>query len=416
VKLPPYLELFSNRRVSAVLFLGFASGLPLALTGGTLQAWLAVASVDMHTIGLFAAVGLPYTLKFLWAPFMDRYAPPILGRRRGWMLLTQIALILGIALMGAQSPERAPFALAAIALLVAFFSASQDVVFDAYRTDVLHKKERGAGAAVSVLGYRLGMIVSGAVALILADQIGWEMTYWIMAGLMLIGLGATLFAPQPEQAAAPPKSLDEAIWGPLRDIFSRDRAIQILLLIVLYKLGDAFAGTLTTAFLLRGVGFTLTEVGAINKGLGLAATILGALFGGALMFRLGLYRALLYFGILQAFSNLVFMVLALTGKSYAIMVLAVGIENLCGGMGTAAFVVLLMALCNRRFSATQYALLSALASIGRVFVGLPSGYVVEGVGWANFFLLTFLTALPGLIILRFLRGQIVELEEEKHLP
>ncbi len=332
------------------------------------------------------------------------------------MLLTQIALILGIILLGAQSPQRAPFALAAVALLVAFFSASQDIVFDAYRTDVLRDQERGAGAAMSVLGYRLAMLASGAVALILADQIGWRITYWIMAGLMLVGLFATLLGPQPEQVVVPPKTLEEAIWGPLRDFFLRDRAIQILLLVVLYKLGDAFAGTLTNTFLLGEIGFSLTEVGSINKGLGLAATILGALFGGALIFRLGLYRALMLFGLLQAFSNLAFMGLALTGKSYSIMVLAVGIENLCGGMGTSAFVVLLMALCNRRFTATQYALLSALASIGRVFVGLPSGYVVEEVGWANFFFLTFLTALPGLIILRISRDQITGLEEEKRLP
>jgi MFS transporter, PAT family, beta-lactamase induction signal transducer AmpG len=407
----PYLKIFGNRRIAVVLFLGFSSGLPLALTSGTLQAWMTVAGVDIATIGLFSLVGLPYLFKFLWAPVMDRFVPPLLGRRRGWIVLMQIALAAGIFVMASLDPAGVPVGLAALALLVAFLSASQDIVYDAYRTDVLREKERGAGAAVSVLGYRAAMLVSGALALIIADQIGWHATYSLMAMLMLALAIATVLGPEPEVPVKPPARLIEAIAGPLKDFFSRKDAWSILVLIVLYKLGDAFAGTLTTAFLLRGVGFSLTDVGAINKTLGLIATIVGALFGGALMVKLGLLRSLLLFGILQALSNLSFMVLAWIGKSYPVMVAAVGFENFSGGMGTAAFVALLMGLCNPRFSATQFALLSAAASVGRVLVGPPAGYIVKAIGWADFFFLTFLVALPGLLLLWWLRGTVASLSK-----
>jgi len=406
----PYIDVFRNRRIATVLLLGFSSGLPLALAGGTLQAWLTTAGVNIETIGIFSLVGLPYTLKFLWAPFLDRFVPPLLGRRRGWILVLQAALGLVLAAMGGISPQRAPLSLALFALLLAFGSASQDTVIDAYRTDVLREKERGAGAAVAVLGYRIAMLVSGALALVLSDQIGWRHTYWLMAWLMAAGMLVTLFGPEPENEPAPPKTLEEAVIGPLKEFFSRHGALTLLLLIVLYKLGDAFAGTLTTTFLIRGVGFTPTDVGTINKGLGMLATIAGALYGGALMARLGLYRSLMLFGILQGVSNLSFMLLAWAGKSYALMVLAVGIENLTGGMGTAAFVALLMALCDHRYTATQYALLSAAAAIGRVFIGPPSGFIVEAVGWVTFFFFTFLAALPGLWLLWRMRRDIAGLE------
>lgn len=401
-----YLEIFRSRRVAVVCLLGFSSGLPLALTGGTLQAWMTVSGVDLATIGIFTLVGIPYTWKFLWAPFMDRYVPPFLGRRRGWIAAMQMLLGACIAVMGALDPATMPWALAALALMVAFISASQDVVFDAYRADVLRPQERGIGAAVSVLGYRLAMLVSGALALILSDQIGWQNTYWLMAALMIAAIGATLFGPEPEVQVTPPKTLAEAVVEPLREFFARHGAWVLLLLIVLYKLGDAFAGSLTTAFLIRGVEFTATEVGAINKGMGLAATLVGVVFGGVLMARLGLFRSLLVFGVLQAISNLTFMWLASVGKDYAVMVLAVGFENLAGGMGTAAFVALLMAMCDKRFTASQFALLSALAAVGRVYVGPASGYMVEAIGWTTFFGFTFLMALPGLLLLFIMRRSI----------
>ena len=403
-----YLEVFRDRRIAFVMFLGFFSGLPLALSGGTLQAWMASSGVDIKTIGLFTLVGLPYTLKFLWSPLMDRFVPRVLGRRRGWLAMTQIALFGCLLMMGGLTPQSAVLALALLALTLAFLSASQDIAFDAYRTDVLEPKQRGAGAAVSVLGYRLAMLAAGALALVLADHIGWQLTYWLMAALMLCGVAFTLLAPEPQTPAEAPKSLQAAVVQPFREFFTRRGALALLLLVVLYKLGDAFAGSLTTTFLLRGPGFTLTEVGTINKGLGLAATIIGALFGGALMVKLRLFRALMLFGVLQAISNLTFMWLALAGKNYALMVAAVGIENLAGGMGTAAFVALLMSLCDRRYTATQFALLSAAASIGRVLVGPPSGVMVETLGWAPFFFVTFLIALPGLALLWWLRSNLPE--------
>ncbi len=391
-----------------MLFMGFSSGLPLALTTGTLQAWMTVSGVDIRTIGIFALIGLPYTLKFLWSPFMDRFVPPYLGRRRGWIITMQICLMLGIAVMGVSDPGHAPFGLGALALIVAFSSASQDIVIDAYRTDLLKEEERGIGVAVFVMGYRVAMLISGAFALILADRIGWKETYFVMAAVMMAGVITTLLAKEPDHQITSPPSLNEAVWGPLKDFFSRDNAVAMLLLIVLYKLGDAYAGTLTTAFLIRGAGFSPTEVGTINKGLGLVALILGALFGGTIMVKLKMYRALLFFGVLQAVSNLSFMLLAWVGKSYAMMVFAVAFENFSGGMGTSALVALLMAMCNKRYSATQYALLSSLAALGRIFVSPTSGFLVESVGWAAFFFITTLTAIPGLWMVLILKNKISE--------
>jgi PAT family beta-lactamase induction signal transducer AmpG len=409
-RISKYVEVFKNRRIGIMVPMGFSSGLPLALTGGTLQAWMAVAGVDLHTIGIFSLVGLPYTMKFLWSPVMDRFVPPWLGRRRGWIIASQFILMLGIAAMGFGSPRNAPWALAALALVVAFSSASQDIVVDAYRTDVLHEVERGVGAAVFVTGYRIAMLVSGALAMILSDRIGWRNTYVLMAAVMMVGVVASLAGPEPDNSAAPPRSLQEAVWGPLTNFFSRRASLLILLLIILYKIADAYAGTMTTVFLIRGAGFTPTDVGTVNKGLGLVSLIVGATAGGTMMVRLGLFRSLLVFGVLQAVSILSFIPLVWAGKSYPLMILAVAFENLTGGMGTAAFIALLMALCDHRYSATQFALLSSLASLGRVFIAPTSGYVVESVGWANFFLIAVLTAGPGLFMLWRLRPVISGLD------
>jgi PAT family beta-lactamase induction signal transducer AmpG len=406
----PYLEILRSPRIAAVLLLGFSSGLPLALTGGTLQAWLTVSGTDLVTIAWFSWIGVPYLLKFIWSPLMDRYVPPFLGRRRGWMLLTQLALVAGLVGMAVSPPNVNLWLLGCLALWVAFASASQDIVIDAYRTDLLPAAERGMGAAVSVLGYRLAMLASGGLALILADQIGWRLTFFAMAGLMGVGLATSLLAPEPAARATPPRSLREAVVEPLRDLLSRPGALQLLALIALYKFGDALAGTLTTAFLIRGVGFSLTDVGTINKALGLVSLLAGGLFGGLLLVRMSLTRALLLFGALQAISNLSFALLAWAGKSYPLLVFAVGFENLASGMGTAAFVAFAMALCNHSFSATQYALLSALASLGRILFGPVTGALVEAAGWANFFALTFVAALPGLWLVWRMREEIAAVE------
>ena len=390
-----------------MLPLGFASGLPLALTGGTLQAWLTEAGLDLTTIGLFAYVGLPYTVKFLWAPVMDRIVPPWLGRRRGWMILTQSGLALALAVMALIGPAEGAQVFAALALAVAFLSASQDIVFDAYRTDLLKPEERGLGAATWVMGYRIAMIASGSLALILASRLNWSAAYLCMAALMALGVVTILLSPEPENAQVVPKSMAEAVWGPLSEFLSRPMAVALLGLIVLYKLGDAFAGALTTSFLLRGMAFSSEDIGLV-RAFGIGATILGAFIGGGLMPQLGLFRSLMVFGLLQALSNLSFLWLAWAGKSYAVMAFAVGFENLTGGMGTAAFVALVMSLCNHRYTATQFALLSSVEALGRVFLGWPAAKLVGLAGWGPFFFVTFLAALPGLWLLWVLRKPVMQ--------
>ena len=389
-----FAQVLGNKRIALMLPLGFASGLPLALTSGTLQAWLTVAGMDLKTIGIFTLVGLPYSLKFLWAPVMDRITLPWLGRRRGWMLLTDISVAAGLALMGLIGTENGPQWLGIAAIVVAFMSASLDIVFDAYRTDVLLPAERGFGAAVWVNGYRLALLLASAGALVLADHIGWSDTYLALAALMSAGAITVLFSPNPPSAGLPPKTLKEAVGLPLRELFTRPGIFGLLSLIVLYKVGDAVAGTLQTAFFIGGLGFSAGEVGYV-KGLGIGATLIGALAGGMIMAKTGLARSLLFFGILQALSNLSFMLLAWIGKSYEALAASVVIENVTGGMGTAAFVGLVMSLCDRRYTATQFALLSSLEALGRVFSGRPSAEAVGLLGWGWFFFLSFLLALPG---------------------
>ncbi len=410
-----FSNLFFNRRITVVTLLGIASGLPLALTGSTLQAWLTTEGISLRKIAHLTILGLPYTLKFLWSPLMDRIVPPFMGRRRGWLITTQISLILGIIFMSSISPGENIKLVAIIGFLIAFLSASQDIVADAYRTDILKDKERGIGAGLFVTGYRIGMLLSGAIALILSEKIGWRNTYITMAMAMGIGIIATLLADEPEDVS-PPKTLRDAVINPFIDLFQKKGAIVMLILIILYKIGDAYAGSITTAFLIRGAGFSPGEVGAVNKGLGLAATLAGAIIGGSLMVKFGLFRSLMFFGILQAISNLSFVILSNLGRNYPMFIFTIGFENLCGGMGTSAFIALLMALCNRNFSATQYAILSSLAALSRVLVGPSSGILVETFGWANFFLFTFFTAIPGLILLWVIRDSSIFKFPSGHTP
>jgi len=405
MKNPSFTQILANRRIAIMLPLGFASGLPLALTGGTLQAWLTVAGLDLKTIGIFTLVGLPYTLKFLWAPLMDRLVPPWLGRRRGWMLMMQISVSLGLVAMAVTGPGRQPEILGVLALVVAFLSASLDIVFDAYRTDLLLRPERGFGAAVWVNGYRFALLFASAGALLLADHIGWQNTYLLLAALMAVGVVTILVSPEPAEPSVPPASLAEAVGGPLKELFTRPGVAGLLALVVLYKIGDAVAASLQTAFLIGGMGFSVSEVGYV-KGLGLGATLIGALAGGVAMTKLGLVRSLLVFGLLQAFSNLGFMWLAWMGKSYPALTTSILIENVTGGMGTAAFVALIMSLCDHRYTATQFALLSSLEALGRVFSGRPSADLVEMVGWAQFSFCSFLVALPGIWLVWALRAQL----------
>lgn len=411
-------DLVANPRVAAALTLGFASGLPFNLPDSTLQAWLATLDMDIKTIGWFTLVGAPYAFKFLWAPILDRYALPVLGRRRGWMLLLQLLLAALIAVLGLQgerlgvgAPGEVVYAVAAIALFVAFVSATQDIVIDAYRADTLRPEERGVGSTATQVGYRVATWITGALALILSDVIGWRNTYLLMAVVMGATVLFTWTAPEPERVAPRPRTLAAAVMDPLREFLGRPGAWALLALIVLYKFGDAFALKLVTAFLIKGVGFTALEVGAISKTVVITLTLLGTFVGGVLLARLGLFRSLLIFGILQALTNLLYALLAATGKSTVLMVIALGFDNFAGGMGAAAFVAFLMALCDVRFSAFQYALLSALASVPRNFLGPPAAYVVDALGWSSFFTLTFFTAMPGLLVLVLLRRQVDALDE-----
>ncbi|HCF27087.1 MAG TPA: AmpG family muropeptide MFS transporter, partial [Cyanobacteria bacterium UBA11049] len=383
-----------------LLLLGFASGLPLLLIGSTLKTWMTLEKVDLGAIGWFSLANMPFSFKFLWSPFLDRFTLPFLGRRRGWLILTQIALILAIALLGLQQPKQALQLVAINAIVIAFLSATQDIATDAYRTDVLTNLEMGAGAAVSTLGYRIGMIAAGSLALILADRMPWSLVYLIMAGMMAIGIFATLLAPEPQETS-PPASLADAVILPLGEFFQRQgvlHGILILLFITLYKLGDALLSNMATPFLVT-TGFTKTDIGAIQLGMGLIANIVGALAGGSILSKIGINRSLWVFGVLQAVSNLAYFFLSLVGKNYQAMVLAINIEQFCGGLGTTAFVAFLMSLCNQRFSATQYALLSSLMAVSRDILAAPGGEIVKSTSWAMFFLISIFAALPGLMLL-----------------
>ncbi len=515
--LTPPTRLGALHRLAVVTLLGFASGLPLALTGQAMQAWLTVDGVDLATIGFLSLVGLPYTFKFLWAPLMDRFEPPWLGRRRGWLVITQLALAGALLLLAAHAPRDSIRAFALLAAVVAFLSATQDVVVDAYRTDLLPAAERGMGASLGVMGYRLAMILSGGIALIWTDpnQGGgwtWPEVYrfmaWLLAGsavlsalilpklpdlvdlrapkaaaghdlrgfaavLLAVAVGVwltdqwggsiagALLGPLLQGSSLAPAlqqrwmdlaalllgiafTLPLAAWaarkagfatllGGLDSYFSQRGAAAFLIFIVLYKLGDAFAGSLMTVFLLGSMAYTSAEVGVVNKVIGLWLTIGGALLGGALMLKLGLWRSLMFFGVLQLASNLGFWWLAVSGKGVLPgtllpafdwgfvklatptpvdggLLMVVAFENISGGMGTAAFVAFMMSLCNQRFTATQYALLSAFASVGRVWVGPLAGVLAASIGWPLFFIISTVLAAPALIMLWWLRDAVRALD------
>jgi MFS transporter, PAT family, beta-lactamase induction signal transducer AmpG len=399
-------DLLTSPRILAVLMLSFSSGLPLALTGSTLQAWYTVAGVNLMTIGILTMVGQPYVFKFLWAPLMDRFAPMNIGRRRVWILIAQICLVFGLVIMAFLNPQHMPWLLASVAFVVAFFSASQDIAIDAYRTDILEVRERGVGASMTNLGYRLAMLVAGALSLILAGEIGWRYTYLIMAALIMVGILVTLKSPSPTEAQGAPRNLHDAVVEPFRDFWSRKNAMALLVFMLIYKICDAFALSLNTTFLIRGMGFSLLDVGSITKVVGLAGALLGSIVGGLWMRRLGMYRSLMVFGILQMTSNLSFVVLALVGKSYPVMSASIFLDYFCGGLSSVAIIVFLMSLCNHRYTATQYALFSAVTALGRVFIGPIAAVVVAHLGWVQFYIWSFVIGLPSLLILWWLKHRV----------
>jgi PAT family beta-lactamase induction signal transducer AmpG len=390
-------QIFASRRMFVMLLLGFSAGIPYALTAGTLQAWLATENVDIKTIGLFALVGIPYNWKFIWAPLMDRFFPKFLGRRRGWMLVTQIGLAGAIAGMALTSPAYSITTMAMLAVAVAFFSSSQDIVIDAYRTEALQTEEYGAGSAVYIMGYRLAMLVSGALALILSDHFSWKTVYLFMAATIIVGVIGTLLGPEPK-TGKPPRTIREAVVEPLSEFFKRTGAIEVLIFLLLYKLGDAVGTALMTKFFLD-LGFTKTDIGAVTKVFGLIATIVGTLIGGALIPRLGMLRSLVIFGILQGVTNLLFLMMTQVGNDRLALIFTIAGENLAGGMGTAAYAAFLMSLCNKRFTATQYALFTSLMAVPTKILSAPTGYLKEAVGWENYFIIATLLTIPGLLML-----------------
>jgi len=395
----------STRRWIALLLLGAASGLPLALSGDLLAAWLTDAGFDPRKIGLLALAGLPYAFKVVWSPLLDRFSPRILGRRRGWMVIAQIALILAILVLAQTDPRRSLAAVAVAATCVAFFSATQDIVIDAWRADILLPNERGPGAALSVTGYRLGMILSSAGALVLVGKynFSWPTICRLCAAAMSIGLIGVYFADEP---AAPvvPASIQEAVLHPLRDLLSRKGGLLLLLFILLFKLPENLANAMSLPFLLK-TGIPQEQIGAVRQGLGVGVTIIGTLLGGGLVMRWGIWRSLWVFGVLHSVSNLAFLVMARSGPSYLAMTAVICVENLCIGLTTAGFTAWMIGQCQANYSAFQFALFSGVMALGRVLAAPLAGEMAQHLGWSGFFLTSAATGLPGLLILSQLRPQ-----------
>jgi len=387
-----------SRRMIVSFAMGVSCGLPLLLTMGVLQAWMTEEKVDLTWVGMITLVQIPYSWKFLWAPALDRFIPPLLGRRRGWLLVAQALLAVSIASLGFSDPARHPVAMVASAILVAFFSATQDVVVDAYRREDLADAELGLGSSLYVYGYRVGMWAASGGALILADHMPFGRVYLIMAGGMLFGMAVTLLAPEPRIGGAPPRTLRAAMWDPLADFFGRDGVGWILALILLYKVGDTMAAAISTPFYLE-LGFSKSEIGAVVKLFGSWATIGGAVIGGILMLRLGIHRSLWVFGVLQAVSTAGFAALARAGASMPALAAVIGFESVTGGMGTSAFVAFMASLTDRRFTATQYALLTSIMGLPRVIASAPTGFAAKHLGWEAFFIGCTLAAVPGLMLL-----------------
>ncbi len=412
VSKPRLREIFSSPKLLVIMALGAASGFPNQITESALQAWLKDAGTSNTTIGLLSYVAIPYLLKFLWAPLLDRFPLPLLGRKRGWMFVIQLGLALAIAMFALQNPSVSLTAVAITALIVVFFSASQDIVIDAYRADVSKPHERGLAAAANNLGYRACAWLAFAAALVMADRFGWRLAFLVLAAVMAVFALVTWFAPEPEYQAPPPTSLRESVLTPLRELLGSPGALGLIGVIVTFKVGNALALKLFTPFLMD-IGFTKTEIGLVAKAVLTSSAIAGGILGGLWMIRLGLLRSMLLFGALQTVTTLSFYVLATVGKSFPIMIAATAIENLSAAMGNIAEVALIMALCNARFSAFQYALLSVLALLPRYLLGGPAGWLADYGGWSVYFVVAFLVGLPGLFMVWLMRDRIAALDVQR---
>jgi MFS transporter, PAT family, beta-lactamase induction signal transducer AmpG len=402
------LAVYGNRRQLVIFLMGFSSGLPLLLGFSTLSYWLAKEGVALAAIGGLLTVSTPYSLKFLWAPALDHVRLPFftnaLGRRRGWALFIQILLMAAIVALGASDPADNLVYMAVAALVVAFLSASQDIVIDAYRIEILDEAEQGAGAAMTQAGYRIGLLAAGAGALALADFIDWFWVYTVMAALVSVGMIAVLIAPEPESYHARETrniSLRHAVIEPFAEFLTRNGlkgTVVILAFVLLYKYGDAVAGAMANPFY-HQIGFSGVEIASVTKALGVAATLVGVFAGGALVAKSGVFTALLVGGVLQALTNLIFAWLATVGADISILAIAVGADSFTGGLGSAAFVAYLSGLCNVAFTGTQFALLTSLMALGRTVLAASSGFIAEQAGWAVFFITTTGLAVPGLLLL-----------------
>jgi PAT family beta-lactamase induction signal transducer AmpG len=411
------LTLYGDRRMLVILLMGFSSGLPLLLGFSTLSYWLSKEGVSLTAISGLLASSVPYSIKFLWAPLIDQYRLPLFtnlfGQRRGWMLAIQILLAVAIIGLGFGDPRESVAYIAVMAFVVATLSASQDIVIDAYRIDILDDHEQGAGAAMTQTGYRIGLLVAGAGAIALADFISWPLIYAVMAALVGIGMFASLIAPDPapvkthqiELSGAAPgwiPALHYAVVVPLKDLMGRRGIIWILLFVLLYKYGDAIAGAMANPFYFQ-IGFSGVEIASVTKVFGVAATLVGVFAGGAFVARFGVWTALVIGGVLQAATNLLFAWLAASGHDLTLLAVAVGADNFAGGLGSAAFVAYLSGLCNVSFTGTQYALLTSLMAFGRTLFATVSGPLAEQLGWVGFFVATTGIAVPGLLLLFWLR-------------
>ncbi len=394
----PIFKIIFSGRMLVALIMGFSCGLPLLLTMGVLQAWMKEEGIDLTLIGLIALVQIPYTWKFLWAPFLDRYTLPFLGRRRGWLLIAQVALIFSIAGLGFTDPKENIWTMVAAAILVAFFSATQDTVVDAYRREDLSDEELGLGSSLYIYGYRMGTLLASGGGLIMADYMSWSKVYLMMSACLLPGILTTLFAPEPKVTAETPKTIKEAVLNPLVEYFSRSGALWILAFILLYKIGDTMASAITIPFYID-IGFSKTEIGTVVKIFGTWAIIGGALLGGVIMVRLGINRSLWIFGFLQAISTACFAILAHMGHSITVLSMVIAFENISSGMGTAAFVAFMASITNKKFTATQYALLTSVMAFPRVLASAPTGFLAKHMGWEIFFITCALIAIPGLLLL-----------------
>jgi len=406
---PRLRDVLASPKMLAILILGAASGFPNQVTESTLQAWLKDAGVTNTTIGVLTYVAIPYLLKFLWAPLLDRYPLPLLGRRRGWILVTQLAIAAAIALLAVQDPASALLPVTICAVLIVFFSASQDIVIDAYKVDVAKPAERGVVVAAANLGYRAAAWIAFALALVLADFLGWRFAFLVLAAIMAAFAIGTWLAPEPEYRFAPPRTLAESVVMPLKELLGTPNAVVFIALVMLFKVGDAFALKLYTPFLMD-IGFTKTEIALVAKSVFTTTAIAGAVVGGIWMVKLGLLRSMLLFGALQAISNLAYYALAITGKDFPLMIAATAVDNFAGSMGNVASVALIMALCDVRFSAFQYALLSTLALLPRYALGGPAGWLADASGWDTYYVVSFIIGLPGVLLVWLLREKIQTLD------